>query len=414
MTAAVQGAVRALYERFPYPPSGDAPGYPVFAAMDYVRHVLWPEREGVDGLRVLDAGCGTGHTVVQLARDFPGLEVTGMDLSEASLEAARERARQDGVGDRVRFCHGSIEAPAVQGPFDYIICSGVLHHLADPLGGARRLAGLLAPHGGMGLMVYATHGRHAVYLLQELLRRIDRGEALDARIGLARELVRSLPASHPYQPARWSEHDWRGDAGIADLLLHPRDVSFTVAELQELIVRAGLRQERWFAPPTYEPERYLPPGSLRSRLAALPAEDKPMVAELLHGGMIQHRCFVTSAGYRPLRLPPLGPVLLRQRPRLMVFFDWSAGRMERREIGGETIDVWVLPHWSAEGPPIVLTLEAWSREVLRWCDGSRSGIELLDVPAVRAAVPGSGPQAQLGHLGRLFEFAAREEVLLFS
>ncbi len=414
MTASIQGAVRALYERYPYPPDGAAAGYPVFAAMDYVRHVFWPERDGVDGLRVLDAGCGTGHTVVRLARDFPGVQVTGMDLSEASLGVARERARREGVGDRIRFCHGSIEAPTAEGPFDYIICAGVLHHLPDPLAGARRLAGLLGARGGMGLMVYATHGRQAVYLLQELLRRIARGAELDQRISLARELVQGLPPSHPYQPARWSEHDWQGDAGIADLLLHPHDVSFTVAGLQELIAQAGLRLERWFAPPAYEPERYLAPGPLQFLLSALPADEKPRVAELLHGNMTQHRCFVTAAASRPLRLPPVGPLLLRQRPRPMGFFDWSAGRTELRQIAGGKIEVWVLPHWATEGPPIALTLEAWSRPVLAWCDGTRSAMELLGIQEVRAAVPGEGLEEQLGHLCRLFEFAAREELLLFS
>lgn len=414
MSASVQGAVRALYERYPYPPDGAAAGYPVFAAMDYVRHVLWPERDGLDGLRVLDAGCGTGHTVVRLARDFPGVQVTGMDLSEASLEVARERARREGVGGRIRFCHGSIEAPTAQGPFDYIICAGVLHHLQDPLAGARRLAGLLAARGGMGLMVYATHGRQAVYLLQELLRRVAQGAELDERIGLARELVQGLPPSHPYQPSRWSEHDWQGDAGIADLLLHPHDVSFTVMELQELIVQAGLRLERWFAPPAYEPERYLTRGPLHAQLSALPAEEKPRVAELLHGNMTQHRCFVTAAGYRPLRLPPVRSVLLRQRPRPMVFFDWGSGRLEQRSVEGRPITVWVLPHWATEGPRIALTLEGWAQPVLAWCDGTRTAMDLLGIPEVAAAVPGAGPAEQLGHLGRFFEFAAREELLLFS
>lgn len=414
MTHAVQDEVRALYERFPYPPVGDPADYPVFAALEYVRHVCWPERDSVTGLRVLDAGCGTGHTAVRIARDFPGVQVTGLDLSQASLAAARTRARMEGVQGNLELRHGTIEAPNLSGPFDYIIAAGVLHHLADPLAGARSLARLLAPDGAMGVMVYAPHGRHAVYLLQDLLRRLGAGRALDRRIDLARDLVQGLPPSHPYDPARWREHDWQDDAGIADLLLHPQDRSFTVPELTDLLDHAGLRLERWFAPLVYEPARYVVPGRLRDHLAALPAEEKARVAELLHGNMSQHRCFVTRAGHNPSRPPISAGQLLARRPRRMVFFDWSAGRIETRRAGNATSEVWVLPHWAREGPPIVLTLEPWSRMVLPWCDGTRAAGDLLAIPEVAAAIPGADTGQQLGHLGRLFEFAAREELLLFS
>ncbi len=55
------------------------------------------------------------------------------------------------------------------GPFDYIDCCGVLHHLPDPAAGLAALVSVLAPGGGMGLMVYAPHGRTGVYMLQDAL-----------------------------------------------------------------------------------------------------------------------------------------------------------------------------------------------------------------------------------------------------
>ena len=56
------------------------------------------------------------------------------------------------------------------GPFDYIDCCGVLHHLPDPADGLAALLSVLAPGGGLGLMVYAPHGRTGVYMLQDALR----------------------------------------------------------------------------------------------------------------------------------------------------------------------------------------------------------------------------------------------------
>src|ERR1700730_9883613 len=48
--------VREMYTRFPYPPPGAMDGVPFSAFMDYIRHIFWPARSDLAGLRVLDAG----------------------------------------------------------------------------------------------------------------------------------------------------------------------------------------------------------------------------------------------------------------------------------------------------------------------------------------------------------------------
>ncbi|MBC8131933.1 MAG: class I SAM-dependent methyltransferase, partial [Deltaproteobacteria bacterium] len=171
----VDARVKDLYMRYPYPSAEVDTGVALFGLLDYVRYVLWPGRASLDGLRILDAGCGTGQVAVQIARDYPHVRVVGIDISSASLEVARQRARAAGItdGERLSFRQASIEelAPDEQ-PFDYVISWGVLHHLSDPVAGARQLTRLLAPTGGIGMMVYAPHGRHGVYVLQEALRRL--------------------------------------------------------------------------------------------------------------------------------------------------------------------------------------------------------------------------------------------------
>ncbi len=80
-----------------------------------------------------------------------------------------------GGGEGAHARHGSelslLDLPGSGlGPFDYIDCCGVLHHLPDPAPGLRALLSVLAPGGGLGLMVYAPHGRTGVYMLQDALR----------------------------------------------------------------------------------------------------------------------------------------------------------------------------------------------------------------------------------------------------
>ena len=62
--------------------------------------------------------------------------------------------------------------------FDQIICTGVLHHLAEPDAGLSALRGVLNPdEGAMHVMVYAPYGRTGIYMLQEFCRRIgDQGQ----------------------------------------------------------------------------------------------------------------------------------------------------------------------------------------------------------------------------------------------
>src|SRR6202012_1440524 len=56
--------------------------------------------------------------------------------------------------------------------FDQIVCTGVLHHLADPDAGLCALRSVLRQDGAMHLMVYAPYGRAGIYMLQEFCRRI--------------------------------------------------------------------------------------------------------------------------------------------------------------------------------------------------------------------------------------------------
>jgi len=78
------------------------------------------------GLRVLDIGCGWGGMALTLARDY-GADVTGITLSQEQLEAARARAAQAGLADRVRF--ELLDYRAVTGTFDRIVSVGMFEHV---------------------------------------------------------------------------------------------------------------------------------------------------------------------------------------------------------------------------------------------------------------------------------------------
>jgi SAM-dependent methyltransferase len=66
--------------------------------------------------RVLDAGCGTGRTALELARR--GYHVTGIDPYGSMLRVAKSNTRTAGLG--VRFSRGSLEAPGLRGRYDAV------------------------------------------------------------------------------------------------------------------------------------------------------------------------------------------------------------------------------------------------------------------------------------------------------
>jgi cyclopropane-fatty-acyl-phospholipid synthase len=81
------------------------------------------------GLRVLDIGCGWGGMALTLARDY-GVTVTGITLSEEQLFAARRRADEAGLSDRVAF--ELCDYRDVTGPFDRIVSVGMFEHVGAP------------------------------------------------------------------------------------------------------------------------------------------------------------------------------------------------------------------------------------------------------------------------------------------
>lgn len=95
-----------------------------------------------------DIGCGPGYLTLALARTAPGLRVTGVDLSEAMLDAAAQEARTAGVAGRTDFRLGdAADLPFADASLDLVISTLSLHHWADPAAVLDEIARVLRPGG---------------------------------------------------------------------------------------------------------------------------------------------------------------------------------------------------------------------------------------------------------------------------
>ncbi|MFN9629366.1 MAG: class I SAM-dependent methyltransferase [Cyanobacteriota bacterium] len=286
--------VSAFYDRFPYPgdplQDGPPPGYNwrwcIDSVVAAVRGVLPPRPAGGGARpwRVLDAGCGTGVSTDYLCHLNPEATVLAVDISAGTLDVARERLRRSGGAARVRELR--IEQRSLldldqEGPFDAINSVGVLHHLARPEAGLRALAERLAPGGLLHLFLYADAGRWEIHRTQRALGLLGAGPGPDG-LRLGRELLAHLPPGNRlrrHHEERWAL-DTAADANFADMYLHPRETSFTVASLLAFVEEANLAFAGFSNPEVWDPARLLS-GALLERAQALPERQRWELVEAL-------------------------------------------------------------------------------------------------------------------------------------
>jgi SAM-dependent methyltransferase len=118
------------------------------------------------------------------------------------------------------------------GNFDFILCTGVLHHLKNPQKGLRMLNDVQFEQGGANFMVYGKYGRAGIYQLQELMRTINQqSQSMDDELYSANVILDILPEKHWFNHFTFADSSTFGNNGIYDLLLHKRDVSYSIREL---------------------------------------------------------------------------------------------------------------------------------------------------------------------------------------
>ena len=157
-TREVSKKVRAFYENCSFPgyEDFDTPLDLVEKAKRGIYAELLEEQLPL-GVRVLDAGCGTGQLAIFLS--LVHRYVIGVDFSYNSLHKASTFGKKFALRD-VQFAQMNLFYPALkENSFDYVFCNGVLHHTADARRGFDNLCRLVKPGGYITIGLYNTYGR---------------------------------------------------------------------------------------------------------------------------------------------------------------------------------------------------------------------------------------------------------------
>jgi 2-polyprenyl-3-methyl-5-hydroxy-6-metoxy-1,4-benzoquinol methylase len=122
------------------------PGYKAHLVAEWI-----PALEGVEaklqaGAKVADVGCGHGASTILMAQAYPKSTLVGFDYHEGSVDTARKRAAESGVGDRVTFEVASAKDYPGTG-YDVIAFFDCLHDMGDPEGAVRHSRSAIADEG---------------------------------------------------------------------------------------------------------------------------------------------------------------------------------------------------------------------------------------------------------------------------
>ncbi len=186
---AVTRRVSEMYDQFPYP--SPEKGKKKLKELSNLL-TIFSRETGYDfrGKRILDAGTGTGHRLLEAASVLRETTFVAVDISDRPLAVARDTAREEGIANvefrRCDLMDGSTDL----GRFDVILCMGVLHHLADPRRGLQLLVRRLADDGLIFLYVYGEPGSRERMRRKKIISLLLGGQDGDYEHGI--RMVRDL------------------------------------------------------------------------------------------------------------------------------------------------------------------------------------------------------------------------------
>ena len=233
--------VASQYEASPYPRWQSLHATQVPAMKNVLSRFVDRSRLSfMDGpFDVLIAGAGTGKQALQASYVYgPKAKLLATDISAASLGYAASAATRLGVSNVEFLVADILDLDRLDRSFDIIECVGVLHHMADPWEGWRKLLGRLKPGGLMYIGLYSSTSRSNI---RDLRAAADHpGAGCDDRTARAyRADLLARPDGTPGSELKISR-DFYALNEFRDLLLHESEQHVSIADISKFLDANGL------------------------------------------------------------------------------------------------------------------------------------------------------------------------------
>ena len=127
----------------------------------------------VTGARtVADFGCGSGRTLLTLARRYPMVEFSGFDASSTAVRSCSSEADRSGL-QNASFAVDTLPRPRCRGRFDIVYSIATLHYVIDNRSAMRALYSKVSPGGAL---VLNYPNRHTMYGYRRWIKGEGRGQ----------------------------------------------------------------------------------------------------------------------------------------------------------------------------------------------------------------------------------------------
>ncbi len=180
------------------------------------------EKLTVAAPKALDVGCGGGILSEALAKS--GAQVTGIDLSQPSLEAARQHAESQDLSIEYRLASAEEISQEQAGSYDIVTCMEMLEHVPEPEKVVAACAQALKPGGHAFFSSINRTLKAFLFAIiggEYILRLLPRGTHTYSK------LIR------PTELKQWSQNNGLEFARLASLMYNPLTGNFKVAHNKE-------------------------------------------------------------------------------------------------------------------------------------------------------------------------------------
>jgi 2-polyprenyl-3-methyl-5-hydroxy-6-metoxy-1,4-benzoquinol methylase len=248
--------IKKQYTVYPYPPIpvGDLEEEVLYSTnYEFVKYLCTGVFKSHKEIKILDVGCGTGFSTLKIAQQNPEALITAIDLSPTSITIAEDRLRKAGIlMDNIKFITADLMMlEDINDRFDYIVCTGVLHHLESPEKGLDFLKLHLTSDGIIYLMLYSEYGRFFQSLVSKTIKILQNNQQdFSEGIAIGKQFLKTLPESHPilsrynrsYEAAvNVINQDFaNSDSQFIDAYMNANERTYNIDELFDFIEKADL------------------------------------------------------------------------------------------------------------------------------------------------------------------------------
>jgi SAM-dependent methyltransferase len=192
-------------------------------------------RTVVETPAILIAGCGTIAPAV-IAKQYPQASIIyAVDISENVLNKAQKTCGPE-LSKKIKWLQADISNDSFvselsETNFDWVHCTGVLHHLEKPSDGIKNLSSLIADNGIMTVKVYSKGARVLINWARVAFRSKNAYNTSDVK-----QILVALSRFHPFRFVLATYPEALNDAGLKDGFLHPQVQAYYAEEWENYFI----------------------------------------------------------------------------------------------------------------------------------------------------------------------------------